>query len=83
MITAKEIKKQEQGNVRYALFSLTFEGSVRFAICVRSKDDSAMEVVGGTEEQARELFGYVADGELSPEHLFDVAEDYRHAVLPL
>ena len=79
MITVKNMISQKGRTADYCLFSLKCEKCLRFAIYVCNGEDSAMEMLECSEEQARELFNNIVSGEISVEHLSDIVDDHRHA----
>ena len=74
------LKEKRTEECEYKLYSVSIGGIERYVLSAASDDDADVQMIGGTESQAKELFGRICDNCLSCYHLEDVADDYRKQI---
>jgi len=75
--SVEQLYLRENRYARYHLLRIRFERIVAYAIYVQKEEDAALALIGEDEKTAEEAFCKAEAGELSPQHLYDWAQDLR------
>ena len=66
------------GRNRYELYKLNIDRCERYLLYISDGREGEFEIIGADANDAEQLFADISHAELSPEHLCDVVEDYKH-----
>ena len=76
-VEIRKIEQRRAGECDYALYVLNAEKTEKYLLCVSDTVCGDAELVGGSAQQAKELFRLICDNQASCDHLADIADDYR------
>ena len=73
----QELDRHEDEGREYLLLDMKVRDCERFVVAVSDNTQTEMAIIGDDLALAEEHFRHIYDGNVSPEHLADVAEDIR------